>query len=74
MWKISDGKSVAQEWQLPLLRLDVGALFLGGNAQGGLRDTIRIAESMAPVILWIDELEKGFAQAGEVGSDSLGYF
>ena len=67
-------KSVAQEWQLPLLRLDVGALFLGGNAEGGLRDTIRIAESMAPVILWIDELEKGFAQAGEVGSDSLGYF
>ena len=67
-------KSVAQEWQLPLLRLDVGALFLGGNTQGGLRDTIRIAESMAPVILWIDELEKGFAQAGETGSDSLGYF
>ena len=45
----------------------MGCSFLGWKCRrGGLRDTIRIAESMAPVILWIDELEKGFAQAGEV--------
>ena len=67
-------KAVAQMWKLPLLRLDVGALFSAGSAEEGFRQTIRVAESMAPVILWIDELEKGFAQAQQQSADSLGYF
>ena len=67
-------KAVAQMWKLPLLRLDVGALFSVGSAEEGFRQTIRVAESMAPVILWIDELEKGFAQAQQQSADSLGYF
>lgn len=57
--KSLSAKAVADLWRLPLLRLDVAALF-AGRAEEGLRDTIRIAESLAPVVLWIDEVEKAF--------------
>jgi hypothetical protein len=68
-------KAVADLWKLPLLRLDVAAVF--GTQQGaetGLRETIKVAESLAPVVLWIDELEKGFASAGESGGNAFGWF
>lgn len=63
--KSLSAKAVADLWHLPLLRLDVAALF-AGRAEEGLRDTIRIAESLAPVVLWIDEIEKAFL--GDSGS------
>ena len=64
-------KVVAQMWKMPLLRLDVAAVLQGG-AEDGLRQTIRIAESLAPAILWIDELEKGFAGTDEAARQSMG--
>lgn len=56
-------KAVASLWRLPLLRLDVGKIFSGivGSSEENVRRAISIAESVAPAILWIDELEKGFA-------------
>jgi len=56
-------KSVANAWRLPLLRLDVGRLFasLVGSSEENLRSAIRVAESVAPVVLWVDEIEKGFS-------------
>lgn len=57
--KSLSAKAVAELWRVPLLRLDVAALF-SGRAEEGLRDTIRIAESLAPTVLWIDEIEKAF--------------
>lgn len=57
--KSLSAKAVADLWHIPLLRLDVAALF-AGRAEEGLRDTIAIAESLAPVVLWIDEIEKAF--------------
>ena len=55
-------KAIADLWKVPLLRLDAGALVLaGGSAEEGMRRTIGIAESMAPAILWVDEIEKAFA-------------
>ena len=59
--KSLSAKAVADLWRVPLLRLDVAALF-AGRAEEGLRDTIRIAESIAPAVLWIDEIEKAFLQ------------
>lgn len=67
-------KAVADLWRFPLLRLDVAAVFQTGRQQEGLRDTVRIAESLAPVVLWIDELEKGFLNAGASGGEALGFF
>lgn len=64
-------KAVADLWKVPLLRLDAGALVLGqSSAEEGLRRTIAIAESMAPAILWVDEIEKAFAGVGGGGDDS----
>ena len=61
--KSLSAKAVAREWQFPLLRLDLAAAF-GGSAQSpeaALREAIQVAESVAPAVLWIDEIEKGFA-------------
>ncbi len=50
-------------WHMPLLRLDMGAVFesLLGHTERNLRDAIQIAELVSPSILWIDEIEKAFA-------------
>ena len=56
-------KAIAHNWHLPLLRLDVGRLFAGlvGESESRTRQTIELAEALAPCILWIDEIDKGFA-------------
>ena len=56
-------KAIASLWRLPLLRLDVGKIFSGivGSSEENMRKAIATAESVSPAILWIDELEKGFA-------------
>lgn len=58
-------KAVSQAWQMPLLRLDMGRVFgkYLGESEAGIRTAIRTAEAVAPSILWLDELEKGFAGA-----------
>ena len=62
-------KSISQSWSMPLLRLDVGRLFssLVGSSEARTRETILRAEAMAPCILWIDEIDKGFG--GDARSD-----
>jgi hypothetical protein len=56
-------KSVAREWSLPLLRLDPGRLLdkYMGESEKNLRRAFELAEAVAPVVLWIDEIEKAFA-------------
>ncbi|MDD5669078.1 MAG: AAA family ATPase [Candidatus Omnitrophica bacterium] len=56
-------KAVANLWRLPLLRFDVGRVFSGivGSSEENMRRAIRTAESVAPVVLWIDEIEKAFS-------------
>jgi SpoVK/Ycf46/Vps4 family AAA+-type ATPase len=51
---------------LPLLRLDLGRLFAGlvGASEARSREMIRTVEAMAPCILWIDEIDKGFSLDG----------
>ncbi len=68
-------KAVADMWRLPLLRLDVAAVFgsTGADQAQSLRETVKIAESLAPAVLWIDEIEKGFDHEGS-GGESFGYF
>lgn len=64
-------KAVAAAWSLPLLKLDPGCLYnkFVGESERNLRQAIKQAESMAPVILWIDEIEKAFASAGSELAD-----
>jgi SpoVK/Ycf46/Vps4 family AAA+-type ATPase len=62
-------KAIAHHWNLPLLRLDVGRLFAGlvGESESRTRQTIELAEALAPCILWIDEIDKAFAGIGSSG-------
>jgi len=64
-------KAAAGVLGLPLLRLDIGALYnkFHGETDRNLRDSLRQAELMAPCVLWIDELEK--ALATDAGNDGL---
>jgi len=54
-------KAIAHHWRLPLLRLDLGRIFSGplGSSEANLRRAIAVAESAAPAVLWIDEIDKG---------------
>jgi ATP-dependent 26S proteasome regulatory subunit len=67
-------KAVAAQWRLPLLRLDIGRIFSGlvGSSEENLRRAIRVAESVAPVVLWIDEIEKGLSGLGSSGMTDSG--
>jgi len=63
-------KAVSQLWKLPLLRFDVGKVFgsLVGSSEENIRRAIKTAESIAPAVLWIDEIDKAFR--GSRGSGS----
>jgi len=64
-------KMIANLWHLPLLRLDVGALFgsLVGESEERTRRALSLAETIAPCILWVDEIEKAFAfGSGDAGT------
>ncbi len=56
-------KAISEMWQLPLLRLDIGKIFSGlvGSSEENMRKALQTAEAIAPAILWIDEIEKGFS-------------
>ena len=62
-------KAIANDWQLPLLKLDVGKLFGGivGESESRLRQMINVAETISPCILWIDEIDKAFTNTESKG-------
>ncbi|MGB3532821.1 MAG: AAA family ATPase [Microcoleaceae cyanobacterium] len=66
-------KTTSRLWGLPLLRLDMGRVYDGstvGRSEANLRNALKTAESISPVILFIDELDKSFAgSAGSADSD-----
>lgn len=63
--KSLSAKAVAREWGLPLLKLDPANLYdkYIGDSEKNFKRAMRIAERMAPIVLWIDELEKAFASS-----------
>lgn len=73
-------KAVASAWGLPLLRLDLGALKSKyvGESESNIRKALAVAETVAPCVVWLDEIEKALAGAsgpagdGGVASDALG--
>ena len=62
-------KAIASDWQLPLLKLDVGKLFGGivGESESRLRQMINVSETISPCILWIDEIDKAFSNVESKG-------
>ena len=73
-------KAIATAWAMPLLRLDMGALKSKwiGESEGNIRKALQVAETVAPCVLWLDEIEKALAGAtqgaadGGVSADALG--
>ncbi|MGH2706331.1 MAG: AAA family ATPase [Actinomycetota bacterium] len=63
-------KTLARTWQLPLVLLDPARLYgpYIGESEQRLADALWTVEAMAPVVLWVDEIEKGFASGGEADS------
>jgi SpoVK/Ycf46/Vps4 family AAA+-type ATPase len=59
-------KVTASMWRMPLLRLDMGAVFGGvlGSSERNIREAMEISELVSPCILWVDEIEKAFAGSG----------
>lgn len=58
--------ALANLYQMPLLRLDFGALFGShvGQSERNIRECLKVAESISPCVLWIDEIEKGISGTG----------
>jgi SpoVK/Ycf46/Vps4 family AAA+-type ATPase len=56
-------KAIAGGFGVPLLRLDMGALYnkFQGETERNLRESLGSAELLAPCVLWIDEIEKALA-------------
>ena len=67
-------KAVANLWQLPLLRFDMGRMFgsLMGSSEENVRRAISVAESVAPAVLWVDEIDKAFAGSQNSGASDGG--
>jgi SpoVK/Ycf46/Vps4 family AAA+-type ATPase len=67
-------KAVSTQWRLPLLRFDMGRMFNSfvGSSEENVRRAIAVAESVAPAILWVDEIDKAFAGAQGSGASDGG--
>jgi hypothetical protein len=67
-------KAIARAWQLPLLKLDAGRLFdkFVGESEKNFRKAIETAESLSPIVLWIDEIEKALVAGGGSGEADAG--
>jgi SpoVK/Ycf46/Vps4 family AAA+-type ATPase len=64
-------KTIAREWRLPLIKLEMGRLYgkYVGESERNFRRAMTLAESMAPTVLWIDEIEKSLGNSDGGGSD-----
>lgn len=67
-------KATASVFNRPLLKLDAGRLFAGlvGQSESNLRSVIATVEAIAPCVLWLDEMEKGFSGSKSSGSSDGG--
>ncbi|WP_055075714.1 AAA family ATPase [Pseudanabaena sp. 'Roaring Creek'] len=72
--KSLSAKTIANEWRLPLLRLDIGRLFGSyvGESESRMRQMIQLAEATAPCVLWIDEIDKAFGNLNGSGDGDAG--
>ena len=66
--------TVGKEWELPLLRLDLGRVFSGlvGSSEGNIRGALATCEAVAPCVLWVDEIEKGLSGTKSSGQSDGG--
>lgn len=63
-------KAIAGLWQVPLFRLDMSLVFSGvyGSPEATFHRALRTIEAVAPVVLWIDEMESALGTPKDVAS------
>jgi|GEM_PF-51836 len=61
--KSMTAKAIASHYEMPLIKCDIGKVFgsLVGESEKNMRYALDVAESAAPCVLWIDEIEKGLS-------------
>lgn len=71
--KSLSAKALAADWDVPLLRLDLGRVYrsLLGQSEANMRRALHTAEQVSPCVLWIDELEKAFAGLGQANDSGV---
>jgi hypothetical protein len=71
--KSTTAKFVSQVWNIGLVRLDLGRVLnpYVGEAEAALRRALEICERVAPIVLWIDEVEKGWGSQGRGGDSGV---
>ena len=59
-------RAIAGEWGIPLVKFDTAAIYdkFIGETEKRIQKVFKVAEGLAPCVLWIDELEKIFAGSG----------
>ena len=71
-------KAVSALWNLPLFRLDMNLVYsgIGGAPEEAFSRALKLVESLAPAVLWLDEIESGITDKQAEGPNSriLGYF
>jgi len=69
-------KAIGREWHMPVVKMDIGALFGGvlGQTEGNLRRAIKTLEAISPCCAFIDEIEKGLSHGGLDGGTSKRLF
>ncbi len=75
--KSQAAKMLPRVWKdIPLIKMNIDALMGGivGESEKNLRTALQQAEAMAPCIVWIEELEKGFSGAASKQSNDSGTF
>lgn len=67
-------KAISRLWRLPLLRLDLSRIFgkYIGSSEQNIRRGLQMAETMAPCVLWVDEVEKVFSGVKSSGMSDAG--
>lgn len=67
-------KAISSFWNFPLLKLDMGKIFSGlvGSSEQNMRQVFKVAESVAPCILWCDEIDKGMSGSRSSASSDGG--
>ena len=71
-------KSIATLWELPLFRMDMNLVYSGiaGQPEEAFVRALKVVESAAPAVLWLDEIESGITDKYTADSTAriLGYF
>jgi SpoVK/Ycf46/Vps4 family AAA+-type ATPase len=60
-------KAISALWNLPLFRLDMNLVFGTDNPEQTFQRALNTVESLAPALLWIDEIEMAITGGREAG-------